>query len=136
MTKIQTAKFIAIANKLGLNVVEQPSQYKITGEDPNKRFYIPGTKTVHKVELSGWTSDLAVAWEEIYPGKKAPSGKITQVVDFRVEEKEVLKNFFKLAKGLAKKAKVEKPAPTEAPTEAPASSPEASEPVLLAADSQ
>jgi len=115
MTKIQTTKFIAIANKLGLKVLEQPSQFKITGEDPNKRLYVPGTKTVHKVELSGFTSDLAVLWTDVYPGKKAPSGKITHILDFSQPEKEVLKAFFKIAKGLAKKQTKAKEEPASSP---------------------
>lgn len=112
MTKIQSSKFVAVCEKLGLNVVKQPSQWKVTGEDPNRRFYIPGTKTVHKVELSGWSHDLAVEWSSVYPGKKAPSSKITHVVNFAQDEKLVLRDFFKMAKSLcAKPAK--KPAPTK-----------------------
>jgi hypothetical protein len=105
MTKIQSSKFVAVCEKLGLNVVKQPSQWKVTGTDPNRRFYIPGTKTVHKVELSGWSHDLAVEWSAVYPGKKAPSSKITHVVNFAQDEKLVLRDFFKMAKSLVAKAK-------------------------------
>ena len=115
MTKIQSSKFVAICEKLGLKVERQPSQWKVTGEDLNRRFYIPGTKTVHKVELSGWSHDLAVLWTEVYPGKKAPSSKITHIVDFAQEEKLVLRSFFKMAKSIAAK-----------PVKAPAPAPEAS----------
>lgn len=114
MTKIQSSKFVAVCEKLGLNVVKQPSQWKVTGEDPNRRFYIPGTKTVHKVELSGWSHDLAVEWSSVYPGKKAPSSKITHVVNFAQDEKLVLRDFFKMAKSLvakSKKAPASSPAP-------------------------
>lgn len=128
MTKVQTEKFVAICNKLGLKVERQPSQYKITGEDPNRRFYIPGTKTVHKVELSGWSHPLAVTWDSVFPGKKAPSSKITHVINFAQDEKLVLRDFFKVAKSLvAKKAAdpvVDSP-PASPPAEVVASSPEA-----------
>jgi len=120
MTKIQTAKFLVICEKLGLTVTAQPSQYRVSGTNPNVRFYIPGTKTVHKVELSGWSHPLAVTWDSVFPGKKAPSGKITHVVNFAQDEKSVLKDFFKMAKAIAPKP-AKAPA---APAEAPASSPE------------
>ena len=112
-TKIESAKFVAICEKLGLKAERQPSQWKVTGTDPNRRFYIPGTKRVHKVELSGWSHPLAVTWESVFPGKKAPSGKITHVVDFGKSEKEILRDFFKMAKAIAPK-----------PASSPASSPE------------
>ena len=126
LTKIKTEKVIAIFNKLGLQVIKQPSQYRVQDETGTRRLYVPGTNTVHKVELSGFTHELAVAWEDVFPGKKAPSGKITQVEDFAQEEKLVLRSIFKIAKTLVKAAKAEKPAeqpapaPTEAPVEAPA----------------
>jgi hypothetical protein len=125
LTKIKTEKVIAIFNKLGLSVTKQPSQYRVQDESGTRRLYVPGTNTVHKVELSGFTHELAVAWDEVYPGKKAPSGKITQVVNFAQEEKLVLRSIFKIAKTLVKAAKAEKP--TEAPTEAPAPAPEVTE---------
>ncbi len=113
MTKIQSSKFVAVCEKLGLTVVKQPSQWKVTGTDPNRRFYIPGTKTVHKVELSGWSHDLAVEWSAVYPGKKAPSSKITHVVNFAQDEKLVLRDFFKMAKSLSKAKKAAPPPPTK-----------------------
>ncbi len=109
MTKVNPEKFVAICEKLGLSVLKQPSQYKITGKDPGKKFYIPGTKAVSKVELSGFTHDLAVAWDDVYPGKKSPSGKITQVLNFDQPEKLILKDFFKIAKSLVVASS--KPAP-------------------------
>ena len=122
MTKIQSSKFVAVCEKLGLTVVRQPSQWKVTGADANRRFYIPGTKTVHKVELSGWSHDLAVEWSAVYPGKKAPSSKITHVVNFAQDEKLVLRDFFKMAKTLVAKGK-----------KAPASSPTALQQAAMAA---
>jgi len=115
--KIASSKFVVICEKLGLNVVKQPSQWKVTGTDPNFRFYIPGTKSVKKVELSGWKHDLAVEWSVAFPGKKAPSSKITHVVDFNQDEKLVLRSFFKMAKSIATKP-VAAPAPASSPEEA------------------
>jgi len=117
MTKVQSAKFVAVAEKLGLTVIRQPSQWKITGEDPNRRFYIPGTKVVHKVELSGWSHDLAIEWSKVYT-KKAPSSKITHIVDFEQPEKLILRAFFKMAKSLVAK-KVVAPAPAPVTTSSP-----------------
>ena len=101
MTKVLASKLLAVCSKTGLKVVQQPSQYRVEGTD-GRRFYIPGTKSVHKVELSGWSHELAVTWESVFPGKKAPSGKITHVVDFSQDEKLILRAFFKMAKTLAK----------------------------------
>ena len=117
MTKVQTSKFLAICNKLGLTVVAQPSQYRVSGKDVNQRFYIPGTKAVHKIELSGWTHELAVEWAKVFPGKKAPSGKITHVVNFDQPEKAILKDFFKMAKSQVAKAAKPAPAPVADPAQ-------------------
>lgn len=120
MTKVQGQKFVAIANKVGLTVVEQPSQFKVIGAE-GRRFYIPGTKAVHKVELSGWSHELAVPWEAVYPGKRAPSPKITHILNFDQPEKLILKDFYKMAKSIAL---VEVPEEPEAETsEEPASEP-------------
>jgi hypothetical protein len=121
-TKIAVSKFLVICEKLGLNVLKQPSQYKVTGTDPNVRFYIPGTKSVKKVELSGWKHDLAIEWSAAFPGKKAPSSKITHVVDFNQDEKLVLRSFFKMAKSIAPKVETA-PVVTSSPEEQPAVEP-------------
>lgn len=99
-SKVDPSKLVAIATKLGLTVLEQPSQYKVTGTDPNMRFYIPKQKLVHKVELSGWKHERAVEWGKHYPGKKAPSPKITHVLDFMQDEKSILRDFYLCAKSL------------------------------------
>ena len=116
MTKVNPTKFVAICNKLGLNVLKQPSQYKVTGANPNHRFYIPGTKMVSKVELSGWTHELAIRWDSVYT-KKAPSPKITHILDFNQDEKLILRAFFKMAKSLvaASSKTVETPAAPSSP---------------------
>ena len=112
MTKVLASKLLAVCSKTGLKVVQQPSQYRVEGTD-GRRFYIPGTKSVHKVELSGWSHELAVTWESVFPGKKAPSGKITHVVDFSKTEKEILRAFYKMAKAIAPKAPASSPSKSE-----------------------
>lgn len=120
LTKVPVSKLLAICEKLGLEVKVQPSQHQVRGANGEK-FYFANPKvkegSVGKTnfcQLSGHTSSLAVAWEEIYPGKKSPSTKITQVIDFRQPEKLILRAFFKIAKGIAAK-----------PASTPASTPEA-----------
>lgn len=123
LTKVQTTKVLAIFEKLGLKVTKQPSQYRVEDATGTKRLYVPGTAKVHRIDLSGFTHELAVLWTDVYPGKKSPSGKITQVVNFAQDEKLVLRSIFKIAKSLVTVA-APAPAPvaevTEAPAEAPA----------------
>ncbi len=109
MTKVEARKFVAICNKLGLAVVRQPSQYKVVAAD-GRKFYIPGTEKVHKVELSGWTHELAVPWGLAFPGRPSPSPKkITHVVNFEQDERLVLLDFYKMAKSLVKEEPAEEP---------------------------
>ncbi len=120
MTKVEGQKFVAICNRLGLAVTEQPSQYKVVGPE-DRRFYIPGTKAVRKVELSGWSHPLAVEWKAVYPNKAPPSKRITHVVDFGDrDERLILKDFYRMAKDLAGTSQ----APEELPEE-PLPAPEA-----------
>jgi hypothetical protein len=101
LTKVQPEKFIKIAEKVGLTVLRQPSQWRISDpKDASHRLYVPGQKVVHKVELSGWSHERAVAWDTMFPGKKAPSPKITHVLDFTKTEKEILRDFFIIARSL------------------------------------
>ncbi len=119
--KVEAAKFVAICNKVGLTVIRQPSQYKVVSAD-GRKFYIPGQLKVHKVELSGWTHELAIPWGLAFPGKRSPSPKkITHVLNFEQDEKLILKDFYKMAKSLVAVSVEEEPA------EEPASSPESNE---------
>ena len=119
MTVVSGEKFLAICNKLGLKVVDQPSQFRVADATGARRMYVPKTKGVHRIDLSGFTHELAVAWEDAFPGKKRPTSKVAQVVNFAQEEKLVLRSFFKIAKSLVAKA-----APAPAPeVEAPATEP-------------
>lgn len=120
MAKVKVEKVLAIASRVGLTIVEQPSQYKIyAGEDTSRRMYVPGRKEVHKVELSGWNHELAVPWESQFPGKKAPSPKITHVVNFNQDERLVLNDLYRIMASLAGASAPAEPAPEPAPAEEP-----------------
>ena len=130
LTLVEGGKFIATATKLGLKVTKQAGNFRIENEaDSSKRMYVPTTKKVHRVDLSGFSSPLAV---EI-PEDDRPTGRVTHWLDFTVSEKEILRAFYKIAKEhLATVAKVEAPAEqTEQSTEE-----KVEEPVIEAAASE
>ena len=110
-TYVQATKFLAICQKLGLTVVEQPSQYRVEcPTDKTKRMYFgKGKKGVCLVDLSGFHSEFAI----VHP--KPPTSKVQEMLDFRLTEKEILRNFFKTAKMLVAVI----PAPVSPPVEAP-----------------
>ena len=118
-TVVKREKFEKIVSKLGLKVVEQTANLRVEDETGTKRFYIPKTKKVHRIDLSGFTHELAIDWEKAYPGKKAPTGHVKQVIDFSQAEELVLRSFYKIAKSLVI-VKAEVPAPAETPVEQPA----------------
>jgi hypothetical protein len=122
LTKVQPEKLVAIAQKVGLTILAQPSQWKVLDSTGTRRFYIPHQKLVHKVELSGWSHELAIPWDAHYPTKKAPSPKITHIVDFSQPEKLILRDFYKMAKALVDSSvpvPQEEPASPQAPAEEP-----------------
>lgn len=128
LTVVEGTKFVATAQKLGLKVTKQAGNYRIEAEGQSgKRLYVPTTKGVHRVDLSGFTHELAV---EI-PEDKRPTGKVTQWLDFTQSERDILRAFYKVAKSIAP-AKVEVTEPAAEITEAPAETP-AEEPVQVAA---
>ena len=117
VTSITPDKFIAIARRLGLVINRQKTQWKVTDKSGTLRFYIPGRKVVHRIELSGFTHELAIPWEQAFPDRKSPSPKITQVVDCSQPEKMVLRDFYVIGKALvalAKEAEERAKAPAEA----------------------
>lgn len=125
--KVAVSKLLAICEKNGMKVTAQPSQFKVEGP-AGQKFYFANPKVkegnearTNFIQLSGHSSPLAISWEQAYPGKKAPSPKITQVIDMTQDEKLILRAFFKITKAMAPKA--EKPVVTETP----ASSPETTE---------
>ena len=118
LTYVQSSKFLAICQKLGLKVVEQPSQFRVEcPEDTKRRMYFgKGKRGVCLVDLSGFTSEHAIA----HP--KPPTSRVQQMLDFTKPEKEILRDFYRTAKLLAPTKKAEAPAsvPASAPVEAPA----------------
>ena len=120
LTKIQPEKFAKIAEKVGLTVERQPSQFKISVPGkPALRFYVPGQKLCHKVELSGHSHERAVEWSVLYP-KSPPSKKITHVLDFRQDERSILRDFYLIARdlmGASLPETLEEPASSPAPVE-------------------
>ncbi len=122
LTKVKGEKFLKIVEKLGLKCTKQTSNYRVEDAAGARRFYIPTTKSVHRIDVSGFTHELATDWDRAYPGKKAPTGHVKQVVNFAQEEELVLRSFYKMAKSIAS-APAAEPAPEEVPAEAPAAEP-------------
>lgn len=119
LTYVPVAKLLKTCEKLGLKVIEQPSQYRI--ENPanvrERMYFGKGKKGVCLVDISGFTSEFAIA----HP--KPPTSKVTQCLDFTLPAGEILRNFYKTAKLLVPViVKEEAPAPesnTETPSPAP-----------------
>ena len=115
-TKVKREKFEKIVVKLGLKVVEQTANLRVEDASGTKRFYIPRTKMVHRIDVSGFTHELAIDWSVAYPDKKAPTGHVKQVINFAQEEALILRSFYKIAKSIAVSAECPTPAPeAEAP---------------------
>jgi hypothetical protein len=110
LTKVESAKFVAIAEKLGLKVSKQSSNYRVEDESGTKRLYVPTTAKCHRIDISGFTHELGVEWSKAFPGKAPPTGKVLQVVNFAQEEKLVLKDFFMITKSISKAQDAELPA--------------------------
>jgi hypothetical protein len=115
LTYVNPAKFLKICQKLGLKVVEQPSQFRVEApEDSKRRMYFgKGKRGVCLVDISGFTSEHAIA----HP--KPPTSRVTQMLDFTRPESEILRNFFKTASLLAPTPKKEEPASPPESQEAP-----------------
>jgi hypothetical protein len=93
MTRVSVAKLLKVCQKVGLVVVEQPSQYRVEcPTDKTKRMYFgKGKKGATLVDISGFTSPHAI----VHP--KPPTSKVTQQLDFSLTEAEILRNFYKTA---------------------------------------
>ena len=112
LTYVNPAKFLAICSKLGLTVVEQPSQYRVECPTDNRRrmYFGKGKRGVCLVDISGFVSEFAIA----HP--KPPTSRVQQMLDFSLTEREILRNFFKTASLLAPaEAASEEPAPASSP---------------------
>ena len=92
-TYVQATKFLAICQKLGLTVVEQPSQYRLECPTNTKQrmYFGKGKRGVCLVDISGFTSPFAI----VHP--KPPTSKVTQQLDMSLPEKVILRNFYKTA---------------------------------------
>lgn len=120
-TRVATAKFVKIAEQLGLNVVAKAGWLRIEGAEKGQRLLVhTGKKGTNCIELVGFESPTAVA----HPCP--PAKTMTQLIDFNLPEREILRNTFKTAKLLVAAKVVEaepveeaKQEPTEAPVEAP-----------------
>ena len=116
LTYVPVVKLLKTCEKLGLKVIEQPSQFRV--ENPanvkQRMYFGKGKKGVCLVDISGFTSEFAIA----HP--KPPTSKVTQQIDFSLPAGEILRNFYKTAKMLV---------PVIVKEEAPAPEPKSEEPV-------
>lgn len=115
LTKVEGQKFLKVAEKLGLKITQQTSNYRIEDASGAKRFYVPTTKTVHRIDISGFAHELGKDWDKAYPGKKQPTGHVKQVVNFSQEEELVLRDFYKMARSIAAVQDEEQPSEQPAP---------------------
>lgn len=120
LTAVEQEKLVAVANKLGLNVVTRKGFTKVfaPGATRGAALGIPNTKLVTRVELVGFTSEAGI------PHPKPPAKTVEQMLNFGQEEASILGDFYKAAKKLLElpppPAKEEKAEPAEAPAAAPA----------------
>jgi hypothetical protein len=95
-TRVATAKILKIAEQLGLETVAKAGWIKVNGPVKGTRLLVhTGKKGTNCVELVGFESEFAV----VHPCP--PAKTMTQLIDFNVEEKVILRNVFKTAKVLA-----------------------------------
>jgi len=121
LTYVGVSKLLKTCQKLGLKIIEQPSQFRIEcPTDKTRRMYFgKGKRGVCLVDISGFTSEFAIT----HP--KPPTSKVTQCLDFTLTQKEILRNFYKTARLLI----AEVVAPVAPLPEVPVSEPVAEEPV-------
>ena len=115
-TYVETKKLLDIAGSLpGITVDSSLKTFhKIQGADASKRVYVPQTKTVARVDISGFEHPLAVAHF------KPPTSRVKQMVDFTQDEKAILHAFRRiledgLVAAAAPAAPAEEPAAERAP---------------------
>jgi hypothetical protein len=111
-TRVITSKLLAIAEKLGLQLSTRAGWVLACNPtDTRQRLLIhTGKKGTNCVELVSFESKAAIT----HPCP--PAKTMTQMLDFNLTEKEILRNFFKTAKLLASSVAVKpaSPAPTTA----------------------
>lgn len=94
-TLVATVKFIAIANKLGLDVEAQKGWIKLRANgDDSRRMYVANGKASGDVHLSGFIHPLGT---EI-PADKRPTAKVVQRISFAQGEVDILRAFYRIAK--------------------------------------
>lgn len=102
-TRVATAKILKIAEQLNLSTEVKAGWIKVNGPVKGSRLLVhTGKKGTNCVELVGFESEFAV----VHPCP--PAKTMTQLIDFNVEEKVILRNIFKTSKILAA-LKVEEP---------------------------
>ena len=113
--RVQTAKYIAICQKLGLAVEMKAGWFlAYAKEAKSKRLLVhTGKKGTNCVELVGFESEFAI------PHPCPPAKTMTQMLlhSAPMSEKEILRNFFKTAKLLVPVQQEVKEEPTQAPVE-------------------
>lgn len=116
VTVISAEKVRAIATKLGLEIKDKKSEFKVFGKEAgiSKSIAVPNTKGgATRIYLVGFNME---GTEGFVAHPKPPAKTVTQMVDHSLEERLVLKAIYTACKRLAAK-----------PVEQPASSPEATE---------
>jgi hypothetical protein len=122
VTVVDSAKVIAIATKLGLNIKAGKGETKIYGESIKRSIAIPNTKGgATRIYCVGFAPTIGTV---AHP--KPPASTVEVMFDHNLVEKVLLSAIYKAAKSLVAKPAA-KPAPSETPgaSEQAASSPEA-----------
>ena len=109
-TRVQTAKLLATAKKLGLQVEVRAGWFLTfaAGQKSRRLLVHTGKKGTNCIELVGFEAEYAIA----HPCP--PAKTMTQMLDCNLPERDILRNFYKTARLLV---------PVEVKEEAPASSP-------------
>lgn len=130
-TRVATSKLLATCSKLGLEVETKAGWFLAfaPGKRAQRLLVHTGKRGTNCIELVGFESEFAIA----HPC--SPAKTMTQMLDCNLDEKLVLRNFFKTAKLLTVVAVPAEPTASSAePTPATESAPvEQAEPVAAVA---
>lgn len=118
-TRVATSKLVATCNKLGLTVEPKAGWFLAYAPDNRKQRLLvhTGKKGTNCIELVGFESEHAI----VHPCP--PAKTMTQMLDCNIEEKLILRNFYKTALLIAPKAAKPAEEPTPEPTQAPVEQP-------------
>lgn len=132
---ISTSKFLAVVQKLGMSAKYKANSIKVWPANGTSKRSLDISTNKHsntvEVILVGFE-----AKEGVVSHPKPPAKTVTQMIDFSVSEKLVLRAFFKAAKALCLSAAASTPVAAPAAPEAPASQPEAKVDAEIAAGEQ